>query len=216
MSRPWHLRPIFLTSSLLLATIGLAVTSWSLTQERSAFNAELVAVAVTPPDSIPPMGQESIDLAIAMFSIIVPEGANHPTFDPDLKDRGLTVRAAFADKADVTVGPAAFESWALLGSTLAHELEIHCQQSFTAIYLLDLLGLDGTGSAEREAYLHEIRNAKRFHLTTTDESTIADTMQYYYPYAKSSEQQNLKPRVARWLAKNLLAPQTIPSNISGQ
>jgi hypothetical protein len=171
------------------------------------FKETLSDIPVTPPDTVPEISQESIDLALTMFSIEVPDSANHPTLDMDLKDRGLTVRAAFADKADVTVGPAAFESWGLLGSTLAHELEIHCQQSFTAIYILDLFGFDGTEAAEREAYQHELYSAKRFHLSHLDQTTIADTMTFYYPLATKREQTNLKPRVARWLAKNLLAPQ---------
>src|SRR5690606_19202846 len=107
---------------------------------------------------------ESIDLAIAMFGIEVPASAEWPVLDKKIEDRGLTTRGAFMDKAKVTIGPAAFTSWALLGSTLAHELEVHCQQNFLFIYLMDLVGLDGTGEAERQAYRHELTNAKRFSL----------------------------------------------------
>ena len=87
---------------------------------------------------------------------------------------------------EVTVGPAAFESWGLLGSTLAHELEVHCQQNFTYIRLLDLLGLDGTLKAEREAYQHELSNAGRFHLGEVERENIKATMDFYYPVEANS------------------------------
>ena len=141
-----------------------------------------------PPLSKPPMTQESIDLAMQMFAIEVPEGASYPRFDSQLEDRGLTTMNGWGKDLEVTIGPAAFTSWALLGSTLAHELEVHCRQSFFLIRVKDLLGMNGTDEAEREAYLYELTNSERFHLKTSDQLNIRATMDYYYPVARLSEE----------------------------
>ncbi len=141
-----------------------------------------------PPMSKPPMSQESVDLAMKMFAIEIPEGASYPRFDPDLEDRGLTTMNGWGKELEVTVGPAAFTSWALLGSTLAHELEVHCRQSFFLIRVKDMMGLNGTDQAEREAYLYELTNSERFHLKTADQLNIRATMDYYYPMARLSEE----------------------------
>lgn len=137
------------------------------------------------PDSIPVMSQESIDRALAMFDIDVPAGTIHPTFDQDLQDRGLTTLRGWGSDLEVSVGPAAFESWGLLGSTLAHELEVHCRQNFTLIRALDLLGMSGTQMAEREAYQHELSNARRFNLAAKERANIQATMDFYYPLEES-------------------------------
>jgi hypothetical protein len=150
------------------------------------------------------VSQASIDLALVLFGIEVPSTADHPQLDVELRDRGLTSRAAFMDKAHVTVGPAAFTSWGLLGSTLAHELEVHCHQNFLAIYVMDLLGLDGTGAAERQAYVHELRNARRFSLEVADAQMIADTVDYYYPDNATGPGVVVPRSVRSWLARNFL------------
>ena len=169
---------------------------------RDVFAAEMAAVRVLPPEGKPEISQESIDLAIAIYGIKIPSSAAKPILDLNLKDRGLTSRGAYVEKAEVTIGPAAFSSWSLLASTLGHELEVHCQQNFLFVYLLDVVMLDGTGSAEREAYIYELRNAKRFGLDILDAEMIADTMEYYYPDNKSDFK--ILPGVKRWLARNLL------------
>jgi hypothetical protein len=87
-------------------------------------------------------------------------------------------------KTKVFVGPTAFSSWGMLGSTLAHEVEVHCRQNFPLIVLKDQLGLDGTVEAEREAYEYEIQNAGRFGLDHRDQNLIAATVEYYYPREK--------------------------------
>lgn len=162
-------------------------------------------VPVMPPDGPPEVSQASIDLAMAMFGIAVPSSADWPILDTKIEDRGLTTRGAFLHKAEVSIGPAAFSSWALLGSTLAHELEIHCEQNFLFIYLMDLVGLDGTGEAERQAYRHEIANAKRFGLPGYEKILIAETMDYYYP--DFGGKKNGWPLALKaWMAKNLLHP----------
>ncbi|SMF21571.1 hypothetical protein [Pseudobacteriovorax antillogorgiicola] len=148
---------------------------------RQVFEGRSADILVVPPESAPELSQESVDIALALFNIQIPAGTKHPTFDPNLQDRGLTTLRGWGSKLEVTVGPAAFESWGLLGSTLAHELEVHCRQSFTLIRALDLLGLDGTLMAEREAYLHELNNAGRFHLGQIERENIQATMDFYYP-----------------------------------
>lgn len=149
--------------------------------EAETFHSEIAQVAVTPPDTPPEQNQESIDAALAMFHITVPGHVEHPRFDPLIEDRGLTTMRGFGKKLEVTVGPGAFASWALLGSTLAHEIEIHCQQNFTMIRLLDMLGLKGTDTAEREAYAHELAGSRRFNLSPEDQESIHQTMEFYYP-----------------------------------
>ena len=197
------MRPFFLLA--LCAAASTAVwTSYAEVQEQRAYHRQVAQVLVKAPEGRPPMNQDSVDLALVMYGIEVPTSANPPLFDPELKDRGLTTRGAFMDKAQVTVGPSAFSSWGLLGSTLAHEIEVHCQQNFLAIYVMDAVGLDGTGAAERQAYIHELRGAKRFGLEGDDAELIADTMDYYYPEHSSSNRFTM-PRVVRaWLARNFL------------
>ena len=153
---------------------------------RKVFEKRSSQVIVIPPETLPEMNQKSVDIALALFNINVPAGTNHPTFDPTLQDRGLTTLRGWGNKLEVTIGPAAFESWGLLGSTLAHELEVHCQQSFTLIRALDVLGLDGTLMAEREAYLHELNNARRFHLGKAEQENIKATMDFYYPVGEGN------------------------------
>ncbi|EFX59978.1 hypothetical protein DAPPUDRAFT_346066 [Daphnia pulex] len=153
-------------------------------EHKEHFAREVRSVSVVPPDSQPPMTQESIDIALKMFAIEVPDTATHPRLDLNLEDRGLTTLNGWGSKLDVTLGPAAFSSWALLGSTLAHELEVHCLQNFFVIRVKDILGLKGTDEAEREAYLHELANSNRFHLNQNDKINIKATMEYYYPSAQ--------------------------------
>lgn len=189
-----------------LAALALVAVwhSHSEVQEQRAYRRQVGQMLVKAPEGLPPMNQESVDLALVMFGIEVPTAAEHPRFDPELRDRGLTTRGAFMEKAEVTVGPAAFSSWALLGSTLAHELEVHCQQNFLAIYVMDTIGLDGTGAAERQAYIHELRGAQRFGLIGDDAELIADTMEYYYPEHPSEARLGMPGAVRNWLARNFL------------
>jgi hypothetical protein len=193
-----------LTTVLISLTASL-VHSRAQVTARSTYERAMATVAVVPPDTAPEPSQKSIELALVMFGIQVPASASHPVFDPALRDRGLTSRGAFMDKAVVTVGPAAFSSWSLLGSTLAHELEVHCQQNFLFIYMMDALGLDGTGAAERQAYAHELRNARRFGLAGADASLIADTMDYYYPDTPRVAGFTVPVAIRGWLARNVLS-----------
>lgn len=129
----------------------------------------------------PPQTQESIDKAIKLFRIQVPQRANWPKLNKDMAERGMTTYYGLNKKLLVEIGPAAFESWALLGSTLGHELEVHCKQSFILINIKDRLGLDGTLDAERDAYQHELDDAERFGLSIEEQRQIKMTMDFYYP-----------------------------------
>ena len=142
---------------------------------------EVSEISLPTPLNAPPLTQDSIDLALVLFNIKVPPGAKIPSFDANLADRGITVQRGVGHPYEITIGPAAFTSWGMLGSTLAHEIEVHCNQNFVFIRLLDLIGLEGTNLAEREAYTFEYQHAVRFKLSASELSSIQDTMEFYYP-----------------------------------
>lgn len=139
------------------------------------------AVKVTLPHNAPTPSQASIDMAIALFSIQIPAGHRAPQYDPALPDRGLTKRKLFTDEVEIYIGNPAFQNWSVLGSTLAHEVEVHGRQSVLAITAMNIFGINGTELAERQAYLYEIQNGPRFGLNKEDAQTIHDTMDYFYP-----------------------------------
>jgi hypothetical protein len=210
------IRPAFSLAGFFRLTVIFCVAAlggWSLLHARAevsdqnAFAIDLAQVKVVPPDTAPAIGQKSIDIAIVMFGITIPADADYPTYDSKLNDRGLTTKGVFMQKATVTIGPAAFTSWSLLGSTLAHELEVHCNQNLLFISLLDALHLDGTGEAERQAYIYELRNSKRFGLNIEDADLIASTMEFYYPDSVIGTASAPVKSVQKWLAKNLLLNQ---------
>ena len=91
-------------------------------------------------------------------------------------DRGRTSWNLFGGLVAVQIGPIAFTSWGLLGATLAHELEIHCQQNLMAISFKDALGIDAKNAAEKAAYAHELANANRFGLSPEETQRIKDTL----------------------------------------
>lgn len=117
------------------------------------------------PTARPEITQESIDIAMKQFRIALPRHVVSPKLDRNVKDRGITIRTLVSEKAVVRIGPEAFGSWALLGSTLAHEIEVHCIQDYMSILLMDSLGLDGRTYAELQAYDYELANASRFGLS---------------------------------------------------
>lgn len=151
---------------------------------------ELIAVGPIASPELPSFdphpSQDAINYAMNLFAIEIPENVRGPFFTPKLADRGLTMRRGVLSDAIVYIGPEAFSSWALLGSTLAHEIEIHGRQNFLAIHFQNLSGFDGTGIAEREAYSYELFHADRFGLSSYERDLIRSTMTYFYP-----EQENL-------------------------
>jgi hypothetical protein len=183
-------------------------------REKLAFEAytkAMNAVEISAPSTAPEQSQESVELALEMFAIRPPATVAGPRLDENLEDRGLTTGGLILPHKEVTVGPTAFTSWAVLGSTLAHELEVHVEQSFFKIVATDYLismsmsarrlagkvlpsltpsakesfENDGTWKAERDAYMYEIRNAGRFGLTTDELNSIWRVMDYYYPARKT-------------------------------
>lgn len=211
---------------LLMATavvLGGTLLAWAhseVEQERQFF-AGMDQIKVLPPPTSPEISQESIDLALIIYGIRVPNDVNHPILDRDLADRGVTVRYSFVGQAKVAVGPSAFASWSLLGSTLAHEIEVHGHQNFFGIWIMDSLGLDGTMEAERQAYAHELRYAERFGLKIHDAAMIAETVEFFYPevqqddynqeYLSHTIRHNAQRHmiqashyVKKWLAKNFV------------
>jgi hypothetical protein len=176
-------------------------SEWLARQKR-----ELVAPQF--PTLQPPQDQIALDVALDLFHIQIPFGVDHPAFDKSLEDRGLTIREAWGTRTRVKIGPSAFASWALLGSTLAHELEVHTQQHFFMISVLDWIGLDGTGRAERLAYNHELKYARRFGMTPGEYDLIDETVRYYYPEGGQRPEgmapsPTLAARVSSWLVRYL-------------
>ena len=194
-------------AALLAMLAGLVVTVFAAQRslsEEARFDRGMRQVRIVSPATPPQITQEAINTALVMYDINVPATANFPMFDPELSDRGMTTMRGLGRKLDVTVGPSALASWPLLGSTLAHELEVHCRQNFTMIRMRDLAGFDGTGAAEREAYLHEVKNAARFGLSADDQQQIRYTMNFFYPVGHTDEglAARLKQSVKSWLALN--------------
>ncbi len=132
------------------------------------------------PKDKPMASQANIDRAMEVFNIHLPGNVGWPRLDLTMEDRGVTIMDGWGMKRQVKIGPEAFSSWSILGSTLAHEIEVHGEQSFLWIRVLNLIGLKGTVAAEREAYLHEIRSARRFGLKRVEVQSIEETMNFYY------------------------------------
>ena len=95
--------------------------------------------------------------------------------------RGRTSRSLFHSFNKVELGPESFMSWGLLGSTIAHELEIHCEQNLLWLSLQELVGVNANVKAEIEAYNHELAQSKRFGLRTFEVRNIRKSRDYYYP-----------------------------------
>jgi hypothetical protein len=149
-------------------------------RQSSFFQAGAETVVVVP-KTLPPLTQESVELALELYNIAVPDNCLFPKYDDHLIDRGLTMQRGTIARSIVKVGSPAFASWALLGSTLAHELEIHCHQNMTLSHFKDKLGFDGSGELEREAYFHELKYSERFGLNKAEKWSIATTVMHFYP-----------------------------------
>jgi len=199
-----HLRifVILLTTSIIGA---LAWAKYDITAQnnREKNSRSIIMQLIAPPPSI---GQQALEVAVEAFHVRRDVDAPWPHFNQALDDRGLTEKRAFEYSKIVKIGPSAFESWSILGSTLAHELEIHCNQNFFLITLADYFGLQGTNLAEREAYLWEITQAKRFGLIKSEAFLIESTLNRYYPLDFT---QNNRPEISRLLARYLVRASTI-------
>ena len=128
------------------------------------------------PAGVPPVSQESIDIAVAHFKIRVPQSSEFPELDRELEDRGATYSPSFfGGYKIIKIGRAAFSSWGMLGATLAHEAEVHGNQNFSWVVVRDAFLLQGTEQAECDAYRYEVNNAVRFGLTEEEVRGIEGT-----------------------------------------
>jgi hypothetical protein len=193
--------------SLFLASSSLWLLVWaqSVIQKENDFFANLRAVNVEMENGSLDADQSHIEIAMAAFSIELPTFSRDPLFDPEILDRGVTVKSIFTYHSYVSIGEPSFSSWALLASTLAHEVEIHTRQNILSIALLDLLGFNGTALAERVAYQHEVNQAERFGLNISQTELISSTMDHFYPQGNPFWAKDTLSRPFKiWLAKSSL------------
>jgi len=119
--------------------------------------------------------QKAIDESIKLYSIDT-NGIKSITYDPSLSDNGVA-----SSDGSVRIGRAAFAAGATvgwLGSTIAHEGEIHIkEQANKGLWWGDE---QGTAIQEVQAYDHEINNAKRFGLSDTEVSELKSERKDYY------------------------------------
>lgn len=186
--RPWAIFNAVIGVWLIFAIYGIFHLSQvrshaaiDLKKPRVRTNVVLLSVSKSPPSP----GQETIDLAMEYYDIELPERVAWPKYDPSLKERGLIEIKGRVKQ--VSIGPAAFSSWALLGATLVHEIEIHGRQNFFTIAVLNRVGTAlfqgalGERLAEEQAYTHEVMSKKRLGLTDGEVSGLIDTRDVYYP-----------------------------------
>ena len=145
----------------------------------------------------PVRSDEAIRKAMVIYTIDSAPLMLGPVYHEDLEDRGRVTLITERQQLAVTVGPTAFANWGELGSTLAHEIEVHCHQSWFLMVELNFLGAvvnslrqkplleweSGWGStrAERQAYTYEIDNRERFEQPTADIMSLVHIMNSYYP-----------------------------------
>lgn len=169
-------------------------------QNYKIMQTKMSMIEVIYPEEKPIMSQDNIDLAMSLFSIDKNENTNSPILLTDLNFRGLTVGESFLQNREVYIGNMAFDSWGILGSTLAHEIEIHSNQSFLQIEVYNYIDtlrripaklfakskhnknkmsegiMIGTYLAEKEAYEYEIKLKDRFNLTKDEVKSIKYTL----------------------------------------
>jgi hypothetical protein len=210
---------LLLTTAAMLFALGSLVVAAAIREvnARETYEKQMADIEVVAPSGFPDQNQEAIEIAMTLYSIERPVTVDGPDFDPLLSDRGLTTGGLILPQKRVTIGPAAFTSWGVLGSTLAHEIEVHVPQSFLKVVATDnwmqwsltarriagkvfpsvapgpkeLFENDGTWAAERAAYMHEIRNSKRFGLSQEELGSIWRVMDYYYPSEKKTDASHL-------------------------
>lgn len=129
---------------------------------------------------------ESIENAMHIYGIDSPRNVERPSLNRNIEDRGLTYGFGLSGFKKVDIGPPAFVSWGVLGSTLAHELEVHCNQSFFLIWVAELLGFNASHEAEREAYSYEVNNYLRFGLDMNEKDQINVTREFFYPVSNTT------------------------------
>ena len=175
---PFHL--CFTAMLFTLALAGSLHAKSELRKERE-YKKMLEQTPVELIGGTPEFSAESIQVAMTAFDIRLARPGSIPRIDSNFSERGLTIHRGGISAPKVFLGRSAFESWGTLGSTIAHEVEVHCIQSPLKILFLDFIGLEGTAAAERVAYNHELSGAVRFGLSDFEKSSILSTMNFYYP-----------------------------------
>jgi hypothetical protein len=99
------------------------------------------------------------------------------TYNPDMDDgtRGLCWK-----NGRIEIGPAAFKyglGW--LGSTIAHEAEVHFQLQARKGIWSSSYDIPGVAAMEVQAYQYELNNAQRFGLTRDDIDAITSSRNKY-------------------------------------
>ena len=192
--------------SILSASVAICFSAHSSFEKVKKLNiAEIYQSVDFSPETNLSLSQGDIDFAMDVFAIDIPANVGKPTLNKEILDRGLTYGSGLGANKKVDVGPPAFTSWAILGSTLGHEVEVHCNQSFLFIWLSELFHMSGTVYAEREAYEYEIENSERFGLSIEEKNQIAYTKNFYYPLAVMSEKAS---RIDKLVATYLLSRKT--------
>lgn len=128
-----------------------------------------------------PTNPQHVAIAMRAFGIHLPANTSWPIYNRQTTDRGLTTPGNIFYNTRVDLGYDAFSSWSILGSTLLHEVEVHCHQNVYWIVFKDLLQLNGTDDAERDAYAYEVANRYRVSLTAAEVLDIQHVVKAYYP-----------------------------------
>jgi hypothetical protein len=183
--------------SALLFVLITIVLGWFRFKEVSQYQQllrDMQAVHVAVHLSPPVCGEQAIQAAISIFSIDT--SGTDIGFDPTIWDRGI-ISMSGDGRMHVDIGPSACSSWASLGSTIAHETEVHAKQvwavgialnvvsrtvnGFRGVRIADHEESVGSTRFEREAYLFEIESRDRFGLSDDEVDAIFSIVNFYYP-----------------------------------
>jgi len=155
---------------------------------------------------VPEVSQTNIDRAMVLYSIKSKPWCKYPVLvDPIDGIMGYIGGHPLSSTRIIHITGYAFTSWGMLGAVLAHEIEVHCNQSFIKASILDAVDellsdlkrsqelprsamlvrvapvYYGTWLTEREAYSYQIENAERFGLTKQEVESIRSTRDFLYP-----------------------------------
>jgi hypothetical protein len=124
--------------------------------------------------------QQAITLAVAAYGINIYH-VKSLLYDDTEEDNGTTDY-----EGNVTIGKTAFISPGELGSTIAHEAEVHVMQFRTG---RSYDGLEGSSLNEVEAYDWEIVNAPRFGHSKDRVAGLRRNRSHYLPYLSKAQLQ---------------------------
>jgi hypothetical protein len=199
--------------AIIIVSIGSAAASSTLAEELRAeieeihrIDAELASTsdaarARALRARVARLKQSAITHAIVVFDIDVggvatgviysPHGAMRDREGATIVDRDGTVR--------VQVGDAAFRSAGWLGSTIAHEVEVHVNRQIAKGMCYQPSDRDGTLIQEVEAYDFELVNHQRFGIDAPDLRQLRQRRNFAYrALTWENRQQVDKGRYAKW------------------